>query len=357
MRSFALLLGIVVTTSALHAQGPAVVSGVVRDETGSPVREALVVIDPDSLSLRARTGSDGRFRIPGVPHGRYEVRVVRIGFRPVSRTIDVTGRTLEFEVELRTVPIPLDTVAVRVSRPGLYGLVVTRGIALLPHEPRPIRGARVEILNEPHSTRSAADGRFTIPQLAIGSHSVLVTLDGFATRLVPVSVPPDGGVDITVTLDSLYADYQFRDQDQMRGIRHRVIRATHPATFVPAHEIDPDAPNLRDALRYAHSVLSRGVILQNAPACIYVDGRVRPDLVLHEIPPADIAGIEVYPRNTLQTDAGVTPGNSGTPCGGIEGSMFSTGERDRSAAASRQTLVRTRGNRGLLILIWTTRYR
>ena len=357
MRPLAVFVGILITAGALRAQGPAVVSGVVRDEAGRPIPEALVVIDPDSLSLRTRTSAAGQFRIPGVPNGQYEVRVVRIGYRPHSRMIDVTGRELEITIELRTAPIPLDTVAVRVSRPGLHGVVVTRGISLLPHEPRPIRGALVEVLNEPHNARSAADGRFSIPQLAIGSHSILVTLDGFGTRLMPVTVPPDGGVDVTVTLDSLYAEYQFRDEDQTRGIRSRIIRASSPATFVPAHEIDPDAPHLLDGLRFANSVISRGVILQNAPACIYVDGVARPDLALHEIPPIDIAGIEVYPANSLQTDDRVTPPNPGTPCGGITGSFFSGGERDRSAAQSTRTLARTRGNRGLLVMIWTTRRR
>ena len=124
MRAFALLLAMVFTTSAVRAQGPAVVSGVVRDESGAPIREALVVVDPDSLSLRTRTDGDGRFSIAGVPSGSYEIRVVRIGYRPLSRRIDVTGKELEIQIEMRAIPIPLDTVAVRASRPGLYGRCV-----------------------------------------------------------------------------------------------------------------------------------------------------------------------------------------------------------------------------------------
>lgn len=54
-------------------------SGSVRDEVGRPIRDALIVVDPDSLSLRARTDAEGRFRIGNVPSGRFEVRVVRIG--------------------------------------------------------------------------------------------------------------------------------------------------------------------------------------------------------------------------------------------------------------------------------------
>jgi hypothetical protein len=99
MRAFALLLGVLFTSGALHAQGPAVVSGVVRDENGAPVREVLVVIDPDSLSLRTRTGADGQYRI-AVPTGRFEVRVVRIGYKPQSHTIDVTGPTNELNITL-----------------------------------------------------------------------------------------------------------------------------------------------------------------------------------------------------------------------------------------------------------------
>jgi hypothetical protein len=63
MRAFALPLAIVVTTGVGQAQGTATVSGLVRDEAGVPIREALVVIDPGSLSLRARTDTAGRFRI------------------------------------------------------------------------------------------------------------------------------------------------------------------------------------------------------------------------------------------------------------------------------------------------------
>jgi hypothetical protein len=107
---------------------------------------------------------------------------------------------------MQSVPIALDTVAVRVSRPGLYGVVVTRGIALLPHEPRPLRSASIEVLNEPHRATSGADGRFSIPQLAVGSHAIVIALDHYVTKIVPVTIPDGGGVAITATLDSPYRE-------------------------------------------------------------------------------------------------------------------------------------------------------
>ena len=352
MQVIALSLGLSLSTAtaaALGAQGTATVSGAIRDEAGAPVREVLVVVDPDSLSLRTRTGADGTYRIT-VPTGRFEVRVVRIGYRPQSRTIDVTGSPLELNITLQSVAIPLATVAVRVSRPGLHGTVVTRGIELLPHEPRALRGATIEVLNEPFRVKSENNGSFSVPQLAVGSHTVLVTLDRYATAMVPVTIPPEGGIELTFTLDSLYADYQFREQDQLRQISRRFLYARSPATFVSAHELDQDAKDLRDGLRFAHSVLSRGIILMGASARIYIDGKPQPRLQLQDIKmdDLDIQGIEVYPSNSLQTDGGVVPG--------IEGPIFSGGERGRGSF-SKRTLSRSRGNRVVLVMIWTSRGR
>jgi hypothetical protein len=353
-RVVAFMLGIAVASNGLNAQGTAVVSGMVGDEAGTPVREALIVVDPDSLSLRTRSGADGRYRIT-VPTGRFEVRVVRLGYKPQSRTIDVTESAFELNLTLESVAIPLSTISVRVTRPGLHGQVVTRGIDLLPHEPRPLRGATIEVLNEPYSIKSGADGRFSMPQLPVGSHSVLVTLDRYATRLVPVTIPPDGGMELTFTLDSLYAEYQFREGDQMRQIGSRLRRSGTPATFVSAHELDQSAKELRDGLRFATSVLSRGIILLDKVVTVYIDGKPQnPLLQLQDIKmdDLDIQGIEVYPPNTLPTDAGVAPGIAlpgGEP-------MFSSGKPAEGSFSSRTT-VRSRGNQEWLVMIWTSRRR
>jgi hypothetical protein len=262
------------------------VSGVVRDEVGAPVREALVVIDPDSLRIRARTNDAGRFTMSGVPAGRYEVRVVRIGYRPQSRMIDVTGREVSLEFELRSVPIPLDTVAVRASRPGLYGLVVTRGISLLPHDPRALRGAQVEALNTPHHTRTGADGRFSMPQLNAGAHAIMVTLDGYVTRMIPVSVLPDGGVEITVVLDSLYAEYQRWDEEQNRGIGWRA--RNQPGRVHSLHEIDLEA-DLRDGIRYSYALLARTAVTR----AIWLNGKPPGD-PRYGTDPRDVEALRFY---------------------------------------------------------------
>jgi hypothetical protein len=358
MRALALLLGVIITTALpLHAQGTAMVSGIVRDESGVPVREALIVIDPDSLSLRTRSGADGRYRIT-VPLGQYEVRIVRIGFKPQSHTINVTEATHELNITLTTVAIPLSTISVRVSRPGLYGTVITRGMELLPHDPAPVRAANIQVLNEPYQVKSGSDGKFSIPDLAIGAHSILVALDHYITRMVPVTVPPEGGVELTIQLDSLYAEYQRRDEVQTREIGWRLRRASSPATFVSAHDLDPEAKDLRQALRWAESLLSRGINLMDPTLrpVIYIDGR-RTYLALADLKAEDIAtfaGIEVYPTNTLD-DALSVPGSSANVGFLDDGKLFGGGRR--AAGFSNRTSVRSRGNSAWLIMIWTSKRR
>ena len=357
MRALAFILGFAVATGTLHAQGSAVVSGVVSDENGAPVREVLVVIDPDSLSLRTRTGIDGRYRIT-VPTGRYEVRVVRIGFKPQSHIIDVAGPTHELNITLTSVAIPLSTITVRVARPGLYGTVITRGIDLLPHAPVPLRAANIQVLNEPYQAKAGSDGRFSIPDLPIGAHAILVALDRYVTRMIPVTVPPEGGVELTIQLDSLYADYQRREEIQTREIGWRMRRANSPATFVSAHDLDPEAKDLRQALRYAQSVLTRGINLMDPRIrpVIYIDGQ-RTYLALSDLKAEDIAGfsgIEVYPPNTLDDGLSV-PGSSASVGFLGDSDLFSGGER--APGFSNRTSVRSRGNTAYLIMIWTNRRR
>jgi hypothetical protein len=247
------------------------------------------------------------------------------------------------------VPIPLDTVAVRASRPGLYGLVVTRGISLLPHDPRALRGAQVEALNTPHHTRTGADGRFSMPQLNAGAHAIMVTLDGYVTRMIPVSVLPDGGVEITVVLDSLYAEYQRWDEEQNRGIGWRVRRATNPAAFIPLHEIDLEAKDLRDGIRYSYALLSRG--LRVTEGCIWLNGKPRTELALQDLDPRDVEALEVYPPGTLDDQDRLPSFPPLTPCAGVWPRPQSPGSAMRGRGPRVPT--RARGNTGTVIVIWT----
>jgi hypothetical protein len=358
LRTLFVLLGFALSPVPLHAQGTSVVSGVVRDEVGTPVREVLVVVDPDSLSLRTRSGSDGTYRLT-VPTGRYEVRVVRIGYKPQSLRIDVTGPAHELNITLTSVAIPLSTISVRVTRPGLYGTVVSRGIELMPHAPVPVRAANIQVLKEPYQVTSDGEGKFSIPELPIGAHTILVALDHYISRMIPVTVPPEGGVELTIQLDSLYAEYQRRDEAETRLIGWRMRRAGPTAVFVSGHDLDPEAKDLREGLRFAQSVLTRGINVMNPRIrpVIYIDGK-RTYLALADLKPEDFArfsGIELYPPNTLD-DALSVPGSSENVGWLEDGKLFGSGQRAPGSFSNR-TSARTRGNGEYLIMIWTNKRR
>ena len=302
----------------IHAQGgTAIVRGSVHDESGRPVREALVVLDAETTPLRARTGEDGRFRIDRVPLGGHELQVVRIGFRPHRSRISVAEAGVDIDVTLTHAPVLLDTIAVRVARTGIYGTVVTRGISLLPHEPRPLRGAIIELLDTPYRTTSSAEGRFSLGEVKEGAYSVLVRIDRYQSRLVPAYVPPDGGVDLTIVLDSTIADWQRRLDRDMREVSQRIREANNPSAFVSAAELTfPEGTTLKEALRETPSTLSRGLLVRDDITCVYVDGEPRPGMTVGDFLAEDVHAVEVYGidgRGSTQSPS--KPWQMGTFCG------------------------------------------
>jgi hypothetical protein len=268
---------------------------VVRDEVGRPLVEALVVIDADSNPLRARTNAEGRFRIADVSVGRHEIRVVRIGYAPHVRIVDVGPDGLELTVEMHNVPIPLDTVAVRVSRLGLHGTVVTRGFDLMPHDPVPLGRATVEVVDTRYRATTSGDGTFSIAELTAGAYSILVRRDRYQSRILPVYIPRDGGTDITIVLDSTIADWQRTEDAETRDIISRVRWANYPSVFVSSLElVGPEEATLHEALRFAPSTLSRGLLIRDDIACIYLNGKPEPGMTTSDILARDVHAVEVY---------------------------------------------------------------
>src|SRR5690554_2961537 len=69
--------------------GPGRVTGAVVDETGAPVAAAAVTLlaagDADSAAVAQALASEpGRFRLDGIPLGRYRLRITHIGYAPLT---------------------------------------------------------------------------------------------------------------------------------------------------------------------------------------------------------------------------------------------------------------------------------
>jgi hypothetical protein len=109
---------------------------VVEAESGTPVPGARVIAYPDPpavmppvgaspflVASRATvTGPEGEYRLVGLPPGRYGLRVQRLGFRPVSLTVELRGAAdARVGVGLDVVPVRLQPVDVSSSLVEPYG--------------------------------------------------------------------------------------------------------------------------------------------------------------------------------------------------------------------------------------------
>ena len=128
--------------SLLQAQVFAALSGTVRDQSGGLVSEARVSAkNADTGAIRnSVTDGSGRYRLPALPVGQYEVRVNKAGFAEEIRTgIElVLGEDANVDVDLRLgvasqqMTVNSDAPLVSVSTTDISGLVGERQIKDLP---------------------------------------------------------------------------------------------------------------------------------------------------------------------------------------------------------------------------------
>lgn len=116
MRIATLLLLLLLSLRAL-AQNPATVAGTVRDRA---TQEALpgVSITLEGTEFGTTTDAEGRYRLPGVPAGAYNLRATFVGYDPLVRSNIAlsSGNVNTLNLELNTVPQALNEVTVTASR-------------------------------------------------------------------------------------------------------------------------------------------------------------------------------------------------------------------------------------------------
>lgn len=107
--------------SAVDAQQPGVLSGVVTDSSQTPLFGALVEVS--GTALRGRTDDHGEFRITGVNPGDIEINVRRLGFAPITTTAMLTANTSApaLHIILPALPTAVKPVVVQASRVEFAG--------------------------------------------------------------------------------------------------------------------------------------------------------------------------------------------------------------------------------------------
>ena len=114
---------LVVAAAQLSAQSTGTLTGQIVSVGGSPIPQAQVSVQGTSLATVA--GTDGTFRLVGVPAQNQSLNVRMIGYKPRVVVFQVlAGDTLHLEVVLAANPLPLDPVEVRSAAaltPGMRG--------------------------------------------------------------------------------------------------------------------------------------------------------------------------------------------------------------------------------------------
>lgn len=275
----------------LRAQAsPRSVSGVVRDTTGRPLADASIALDPDGDIRVARADGAGRFRFDNVSPGRHALRVVWIGYQPHESELDVPAAGIHVNIALVRLTHRLDTLRVEFRRTGVFGVVTNSDF-------KPTIKASIEVMGTRHRMVTAADGRFEFADLREGGYVVSVKRDGFKTRLISIAVPPQGAVEVAAVLDSLDTRSEQIAERYMRDMEWRIHRRTPNQSAIVARQELGAVPGARlnEALRYAPSVYSRGMIVQGAEIChLYVNGKIEKFLELKDFRADDVDMLEVY---------------------------------------------------------------
>ena len=108
----ALALGL--GTAPASAQQGAIEGAVTDKATGQPLEAARVVIT--GTNRIEATSRDGHYRFRGVADGSFQVRVLRLGYKPVTDTANVApGETVTLDFAMEPAPVQLDEIVTTVT--------------------------------------------------------------------------------------------------------------------------------------------------------------------------------------------------------------------------------------------------
>lgn len=266
---------------------PGLLVGRVLDPAGGPVGDAVLRATRGARTVIVEADGDGDYRIAGLGRGVWTIAIRRLGHRPLAVEIEMPADGLRRNFTLEATATALDPQLVAAKWTGVRGVV---GDA---RRLTPLAGAQVQLLGSDATAGSDSLGNFAIP-LPGGRHIMLrIERTGFASRLVSVSVPADGYVELDVPLDT--ALQTSKDLWIWRDLDQRLKFATPRSVQVSRDEIAAtDAASLGAALGLTPSVNERGVII-NRRACVFVNGVARPGYPIDAIRAADVEFVEAYP--------------------------------------------------------------
>lgn len=274
------------------AQGQAVpraLTGVVRDTSGRPLEDAVIVLNPMEAQRATRADAAGRFRFDRVDAGRYTMRTTWIGYTPDERTIEVPPAGLQVIITLTPVAYRLDTLTIVARRTGIFGTTAYR------QDLRALGGVDVSVLGTRHRTRTPSDGKFSFGDVRAGGRVVMARRDGFETMLLPVAVPDTAGLELSMAMDTIRTKAQAIANNRLMEVRMRVNRGQLNFSALVGHqELGTHGRQSLDvALRYSPTFLMTGLVIRDVE-CVFINGVPKPNLRAKDIAAEDVAIVEVY---------------------------------------------------------------
>ena len=117
MRVLTFFASLLLVTNAF-AQSKGTIIGRVVDDAGEPLPGANVVVEGTTLQAPAGdvTNDQGHYEVRGLGHGKYRVTVSFIGFKTVSRSVQLTSEQLAFDVTLQADLLEHDQLILSASR-------------------------------------------------------------------------------------------------------------------------------------------------------------------------------------------------------------------------------------------------
>lgn len=314
--------------SLAEAQAPPSLAGVVQDAaTARPVIGAIVMLGEAPNARTTRSDERGVFQFPGVAPLSYTVTVRRLGFAPVSQRVTVAGDT-RITIDMARLA-SLDTVRIRATRQGIYGIVATAS------DLRPLPGARVQVFGSSVGEVMAdSSGAFVHSIRSTGAYLVRATFPGFGTQTVSVTVRQDDGVEVALLLDSTRAPRANQLEAAFFDFRNRMLHRGNASAVVPRAELLQFGDGaLVSSLQRSPSFGTK-VLRFSDDACVFLDGTPRPRLSADAISASEVEAVEVYSATAERSGTLAERWPKHAPCGST-GMGFASQARGPRAPGSR----------------------
>ncbi|MCX6174619.1 MAG: TonB-dependent receptor [Ignavibacteriales bacterium] len=117
MKSKISFLLIVFLSSILYSQTESLKGKLIDFKNGNPIQGAVVFI---SSQYMAYSNDEGDYSIKKISHGKYYIKVSRLGYKPLSDTVIIDSNSMEKDFTLEASPIELDEVIVSTDRTDKY---------------------------------------------------------------------------------------------------------------------------------------------------------------------------------------------------------------------------------------------